>query len=119
MIQFIDALPENVIGIRLVGEITKEQYDTVYAKVEGQATKNDEINYLVVVDTTVGNIKAGVWWDDFKLAIKHFGQWHKLAIVSDDSTISKITETWGGIYPGESKAFSTVNIDEAVHWVSN
>lgn len=119
MIEFINGLPSNVVGISLTGEVTKVEYDRVYPEVEKLAEEKGEINYLVKVNTSLKNITAGVWWDDFKLALKHFSKWKKIAIVTDEKVIDNLADTLGFAYPGESKTFSLAAYDEAVDWVSN
>lgn len=61
MIQLIKDLPEHVVGIELTGEVSKEEYHAVYAEVEKLARREGTINYLVVVNTEVKNLAAGVW----------------------------------------------------------
>lgn len=118
MINFLKELPADVIGIELKGEITKEQYDQVYPKVERLAAKQNQINYLVKMETRLTDITAGVWWDDFKLALKHFNKWHRIAIVTDDKAVDNLADIFGFAYPGESKTFNLNQYSEAVKWVS-
>src|ERR1700756_976585 len=106
MIEFLNDMPQNVVGIGLKGEITKEQYDEVYPEVERMAGRQDKINYLIRIETPLKNITAGVWWDDLKLAIKHFSKWHRIAIVTDEEVIDKLADIFGFAYPGESKTFN-------------
>lgn len=119
MIQFIKDLPENVVGIELNGEVTKEQYDTVYPEVEKLARREGEINYLIVVKTEIKNLTLGVWWDDFKLALKHITKWHKVAIVSDEHFIRNATDILGFAYPGDSKSFQLNELETAKQWITS
>jgi len=118
MIRFLKDLPPGVLGIALTGDITKEQYDQVYPKIEELAKTHDEINYLLRVETPVKNITAGVWWDDFKLAMKHFKKWHRVAIVTDEKMVDNLADTFGFAYPGESKTFTLAQYPEAVNWIA-
>jgi hypothetical protein len=118
MIEFLNNLPGRVIGVILSGEVTKEQYDRVYPRIEELAKSEGEINYLVKVATPLKNITAGTWWDDFKLALKHFSKWRKVAIVTDEKMIDQLADALGFAYPGESKTFSLSQFDEAVKWVA-
>lgn len=119
MIKLIKGLPENVLGIETEGEISKEDYDRLVLPMMDQiAKRKDEINYLVVLKTSVTDFSAGVWWDDFKLALKHFSKWNKIAIVTDQDSIKKITDIFGFAFPGEPKGFKLNEYDEAIKWVS-
>lgn len=119
MIKLIQNLPANVLGIETEGEISKEDYDRVVVpKMNELANLKGEINYLVVLKTSVAEFSAGVWWDDFKLAIRHFSKWNKIAIVTDHDSIKKITDLFGFAFPGDPKGFKLSDYDEAVKWVS-
>jgi hypothetical protein len=119
MIKFIENLPADVVGVELTEEITKEEYDsTVVPKMTELAKQVGEINYLVVLKSSISQLEAGVWWDDFKMAFSHFKKWHKIAIISDQSTIRTLTDIFGFAYPGESKTFDLDQYNKAVSWVS-
>lgn len=73
----------------------------------------------MVVKTDIANLGVGVWWDDFKMAIKHFSKWNKIAIVSDHDLIKKLANIFGFAYPGEARGFKLNQYDEAYNWVSS
>lgn len=118
MIRILNNLPKNVLGVELSGEVTKDEYDNVFPKLEKLAKSEGEINYLVVVKTEIKNLTMGVWWDDFKLALKHITKWNKIAIVTGEELIRNTTEVFGFVYPGDSKSFKLNELDEATDWVS-
>lgn len=119
MIKLIKGLPANVLGIETEGEISKEDYDRVVLPLmDDISVRKDEINYLVVLKTSVAEFSAGVWLDDFKLALKHYKKWNRIAIVTDQESIKKITDIFGFAFPGDPKGFKLIEYDEAVKWVS-
>jgi hypothetical protein len=118
MIRILNNLPQQVVGIELSGEVTKDEYDRVYPEVEKLVKRQDEINYLVVVNTEIKNLTLGVWWDDFKLAMKHVTKWNKVAIVSDENFVRNATDMLGFEYPGDSRSFSLAQMNSAIAWVS-
>jgi hypothetical protein len=119
MIKLIKDIPENVVGIEVTENVSKEEYDTtVVPKMDELANKEQEINYLIVVKTDISNFETGVWWDDFKMALKHFKKWHKIAIVSNREGIKKLTDIFGFAYPGNSKTFDLDEYQQALNWVA-
>lgn len=118
MINIITGLPDNVAGVELIGEVVKKEYDQVYPEVEKLSKREGGINYLVVVKTKFSNITLGVWWDDFKLAMKYFSKWNKIAIVTDEEDIRTMANTFDFAYPGEVKTFKISGYQEALAWVS-
>lgn len=119
MLQFLNNLPENTVGLEVEGEVTKDQYDSVVVpKMEELAKRQGEINYLIILKSGIDSFTAGVWWDDFKMAIKHFNKWKKVAIVSDQSTVRTVTNLFGFTFPGEHRLFQTSQLEEAKSWLA-
>jgi hypothetical protein len=119
MLQFINDLPENVVGIHAVGEVTKQELDTVLVpRIDDLVKKQGEINYLLVLDTDVQNFTAGAWWNDIKVGIKNFTKWNKIAIVSNQKGVEWFSDLFRFFIPGKSKGFALNELDEAVKWIS-
>ena len=110
MIEIINELPENVVGFRATGKVTKDDYEKfLMPAVDAQAKKFNKINFLLWVDTDVSNYTFGAWVDDALVGLQHLTHWHKVAIVSHYDAIKKIThvfavsisESWNPLYlPG-------------------
>jgi hypothetical protein len=119
MVQIIEDLPENVIGFRATGKVTKEDYESVLMPaVEAHSKKFNKINFLLWVDTDISNYTFGAWVDDALVGLKHFSHWHKVAIVSHYEVIKKITNVFGHLVPGISKGFGDFEIETAKKWVA-
>ncbi|HVW98021.1 MAG TPA: STAS/SEC14 domain-containing protein [Mucilaginibacter sp.] len=118
MIQLLHQLPDNVVGVELTGEVTKNEYDNIFPEVEDLLKREDEINYLVVIKTPLSELTLGVWWDDFKLALKHYTKWNRVAIVTDEKGISTAANIVDLGYPGETKTFQLSEFEKAVAWAA-
>jgi hypothetical protein len=119
MLHIIENLPRHVVGIEVTGPVTKEEYDAVIVpRLDSLAHQQGEINYLVVLKTNINDFTTGVWWDDFKLALKNFTKWNKVAIVSDQQGIARFTDLFSFAFPGEPKGFKLDEYDKAVNWIS-
>lgn len=77
-----------------------------------------EIYYLLVLETPVENFTAGAWWQDMVAGIKHFTQWKKMAIVTDQKAVEKFTDLFSYVSPGEAKGFKLSELQQAIDWVS-
>jgi hypothetical protein len=120
MLQFIKGLPDHVVGIRATGEVNKDDYDNVLIpRMEELARRQGEISYLLVLETSVQNFSVAAWWQDFRLALKHFTQWKKVAIVTDQKSVEWLTDTASHFIPGESKGFRLSELNDAIDWVSH
>lgn len=120
MIEIINDLPENVIGFRATGKVTKEDYEKVLMPaVDAHSKKFNKLNFLLWLDTDVSNYTFGAWVDDALVGIKHLTHWHKVAIISHYDIIKKFTNVFGHLVPGEYKGFKTTDLVEAKKWVAS
>jgi hypothetical protein len=120
MLQFIRDLEPHVVGIHAVGEVTKEDIETVLIpRIDDLVKRQGEINYLLVLETDVKNFTVGAWWDDLKLGLKNFTKWNKIAIVSDQKGVEWFSDAFRFFIPGKSKGFSLDQLDEAVKWITD
>ena len=115
----MDDVPQQVLGVRAVGTVTKEDYEqTLVPALEQAVRKYGEINLLMVFETGVGNFTYGAWMEDAKLSLKHFSKWNKVAIVSDQTMIEKASHLLSFVSPAESKGFSVAELEIAKAWVA-
>ncbi|MDI1316041.1 STAS/SEC14 domain-containing protein [Flavobacterium sp.] len=118
MIQIINS-PENVAAFRAVGEVTKEDYETIVVPtIEALVKKTDQLNFLLELDTELASFTAGAWWEDLMIGIKNFGKWNRSAIVTNSDNIITFTNGFSFIAPGEYKGFKKQELDIALLWVS-
>jgi hypothetical protein len=119
MLQFINDLEPHVVGIHAIGEVTKEDMETVLLpRIDDLVKRQGEINYLLVLETDVKNFTIGAWWDDLKLGLKNFTKWNKIAVVSDQKGVEWFTDAFRFFIPGKSKGFSLDELDEAIKWIT-
>jgi hypothetical protein len=55
---------------------------------------------------------------DAKMSLKHFGKWNKIAIVTDQKIIEKISYIFNFISPAEAKGFPVSEVEIAKAWVA-
>ncbi|MFD1255204.1 STAS/SEC14 domain-containing protein [Mucilaginibacter terrae] len=120
MLQFINDLPENIVGIHAVGEVTKEDIDTVLIpRLDDLVKRQGEINYLLVLETDAQNFTAGAWFNDVKVGLKHFTKWKKVAVATDQKSVEWFTNhIFKYLIPGKAQGFSLDKLEDAVKWIS-
>ncbi len=120
MITHLTDYPSNVVAFRATGEVTKADYDNVVIPaIDALVTKQDFINFLLIVDTAMKNFTIGALLKDLGVGLKHFTKWHKMAIVSEEAGVIKFTDYFSYIAPGEAKGFYHSQLEEAKQWVSS
>jgi hypothetical protein len=119
MLQFIKDLPSHVAGVHATGEVRDEDFERVLVPLlDERINSYGRINFLLILDTNVSNFTAGALWKDLKLVLKHYRQWKKIAIVTDQKEVELFIDVFRFIIPGKSRFFPFNKLDEAVRWVS-
>lgn len=119
MIELIDDIPPYVAGFTASGEVSKKDYEEVLIpRVEEVFRQHGHIHFLYVLKTDVGNFTVNAWLKDLMIGVKHFPNWKRMAIVSDQSMVNKISSAISILLPGKTKGFSLENLEEAKNWVA-
>jgi hypothetical protein len=119
MLQYINDLPDDVLGLHAIGEITKEDMETVLLpRLDELSKRQGEIKYLLVLETDVSNFTLAAWWKDVVAGIKHFTEWKRIAVVSDQKGVEWFTDAFTHFIPGKAKGFALSELDEATKWIS-
>jgi hypothetical protein len=119
MLQFINDLPDHVVGILATGKVDKDDYERVLIPHMEELVKHQgKINYLLVLETDVQNFSTAAWWEDFKLGLKNFTKWKKIAVVTDQASVEWFSDAFRHFIPGESRGYKLVELPDAIAWVS-
>lgn len=119
MIEVIKGLPPYVAAFQADDIITGRDYDeTINPTVEKIYREYGKINYLLVINTSLGNYTGQAWIKDALLGFVYLTDWRKIAIVSSLNGIKKFTNFFGKVIPGETRGFMMDELAEAKEWVS-
>lgn len=118
MITQITDLPQNMVGFRSEGEVTKEDFEMVQAKVASLVEKTGKLNYLLFLDNSPKDFTFGAWLQDALLGIKNITKWNRAAIVTDIDGVITFTDAFSKVMPGEFRGYKKSEYDKAVAWVS-
>ncbi|MEO8236485.1 MAG: STAS/SEC14 domain-containing protein [Flavobacterium sp.] len=117
MIHLIDTA-DNVVAFRALAEVTKDDFQAVVVpSIDKLVKRIDEINFLLVLDTDIGNFTSGAWLQDILVGLKHLGKWNRAAIISDSDEIISFTNGFSYVVPGEFRGFKKLDFNKALNWV--
>ena len=119
MLQLINDLPANVVGIDAKGTVTKEELENILIPaIDDLIARTGKIHYLLVLHTDLKNWDWSAWVSDAKIGLKYFTRWAKIAVVTDNNAVSTFTAAFSGLVPGDAKAFRMSELEEAKKWVA-
>jgi hypothetical protein len=119
VIELIEGLPDEVVGLEAVGKVTADDYASVAGPaVERALAKHGRVRLLHVLgDRYTGSTLGGVW-DDAKLGLSNVFSWERIAVVTDLRHVRALVKGAGWSIPGEIRLFSNADVAQAEIWVS-
>jgi len=119
LIELIEGLPDGVVGLEAIGEVTAADYSSVaFPAVKDALSRHKKIDLLHVLGERFTGYEAGGGWADAKLGMLHAFAFRRIAVVTDLDHVRKQVKRVGWAIPGEMKLFSNAQRTEARAWVS-
>src|ERR1700712_1533502 len=119
MLTKMEGLPPQVAAFNATGEVTKNNYDAVLVpELERVKNAHGHIHFLMVMQTPAKEFSLGAWIQDAWQGLRHFGSWKKVAIVTDETTIEKLSTMFSAVIPGTAKGFPLSQLEAAKTWVA-
>jgi hypothetical protein len=118
MLERIEDLPTEVIGLRVKGKLTKADYDDVMRPtLDRSNTEGKRIKLLVQFGPEFDGFTAAAAWEDTRLTLQYLRSLERCAVVSDVDWIGKALKYFAGLSPTPVKAFSNAQLQGAVDWL--
>ena len=123
MLELIEGLPDNALGFTAKGNVTSEDYETVFIPaVEEKLKKHENVRLLYHLGNEFEKFEAGAMWDDAKVGLGHITNWEKIAIVTDVNWIEQAGKIFGFAIEtmsvsGDVKVFHNSELEEAIKWI--
>ncbi len=119
MIEIIEGLPDNVVGLGAKGEVTRKDYlEVVIPAIDKALKRNAKLRLYYDLGSQFTGIDLGAEWEDLKLGIEHLSRWQRAAVVTDVAWIRHLIGAFRFLMPGEMRVFTTVQASEARKWIA-
>ncbi len=119
MLEVIEGLADDVIGVSAHGTIEADDYDsTLTPLIDAGVERHGKVALLVVLGPEFDGISAGAAWDDAKLGFSHATSFRRIAIVTDNQALRTAVSVLMYLVPGKSKGFSYDDLGEAKAWIA-
>ncbi len=120
MIRILEGLPENVLGVEAIGEVTDDDYESVLAPaVRALAEATGKIRFVYVLGEQFEGWTMGAMWADAKLGGSERSAWEKVAVVSDKDWLAHLVKAFGWMIPGEVRVFGLDALADAKAWAAS
>jgi len=118
MLNLIDDLPENVLGVVADDQVTGDKYENVLMPaIEGKFLHISKLNILFHLKPGFTGFTLPAVIDDAKIGLKYIRQWGKVAVVSDHPLINGYTQLVSHLMPVDIKVFNNAELAKAKAWI--
>lgn len=119
MIEIVQGLPGNVVGIVAKGRVTRNDYlEVVIPEIEKSLKRNTKLRLYYELGSEFAGIDLGADWEDFKIGIEHLSRWERVAVVTDVAWIRHAVSAFRILIPGELRVFTAAQASEARTWIA-
>lgn len=118
MIETIPFDADNIVGFRIAGKLSGETFDAIETSLDDKLRRHDKVRVYVEMPRFEGMTAEAVF-DDLRLAMRHWRDIEREAVVTDATWVRKLTPLGDAMAPGiEVKAFSTDEREQAKAWIA-
>ncbi len=118
MIEIIEGLAGNVVGIVAKGRVTRKDYrEVVIPAIEESLKRNAKLRLYYELGSQFTGIDFGAEWEDLKLGVEHLSRWERAAVVTDVNWIRHAMGVFRFLIQGELRVFTTAQASEARKWI--
>jgi hypothetical protein len=123
MVEAIDGLPPGVLGFRLTGKLTRDEYhEALMAPIYQALERGEQLRLLIELPDDFDGFDLGALWEDLKAAgsvgLKHRDAWERMALVTDKDWVRHGVSAFGWLSPGELRVFETGEEAQATAWLA-
>ncbi len=121
MIERIEDMPSETIGLRASGKLTREDYQQVLEPALKEGVESGELRLLFEMPDFDG-LEPGAMIDDLETGLRAWvrdhSAWKRFAFVTDVEWLAKTMRAFAWLAPGEVRVFGLAELEEAKHWIA-
>jgi hypothetical protein len=123
MVEPIGGLPEGVLGFRISGKLTGDEYHDVLIKpIYAALDRGEHLRVLIELPDDFSGLDLRALWEDLQaagsLGVKHRSAWRRFALVTGKDWVRRGVSIFGWLSPGELRVFDPGELEQAKGWVA-
>ena len=120
MLEALKGFPENTVAFAARGQLTQSDYRTVLVpSVETALKTHKKLHVYFETGSDFAGIDPSAVWEDFKIGLRHWLRWERIAVVTDIGWIRNAVWPLGFLMPAKLKVFPTSEASQARNWLSS
>ncbi len=120
MIELMPGLPDNVVGLSAIGEVTAQDYEqTLIPTVEARIRRHRKVRVLYHLGPAFTGYTMAAMWDDARLGMGHLFDFEKVAVVTDVDWCRHAVRLFALLIPCPVKLFANAELGAAEDWVKS
>jgi len=118
MIKVLNDMGDDIIGFELSGVVTGDDYEQILIPaIKEKLTTNEKLKVLYHVGNDFDSYEFKAMLDDAMAGMEFFGNWEKIAVVSDVEWIINAVKIFAFMVPSKVRTFTNKQIEEAKAWL--
>ena len=114
MLEIIEGLPQNVVGIVATGKVTMQDcHDDLMPAIKKSRKRHDKVRLYYELNSRF----PGAAWDDLDLGLDHASCCERVAIVTDIGWVRLTVKAVRFLIPSEIRVFATIEAEEGRAWI--
>ena len=114
MIEIIEGLPDNVVGIIVKGRLTKKDCAEILVP---KLKKSLDWHYKLRLYYEIRSRFPGAAWETIDLGLDHM-PWERVAIVTDVAWVRHTVQALRLLIPGDVQVFETSRMAQGLAWIT-
>ena len=118
MLKVLPGFPDDVLAVEGIGEVTAEDYRNVLIPAAlAKMKQHKHLKLFCHLGSQFKGLSAGAAWQDTKLGIAHWGDWGRLAVVTDTGWITDAVRLFAPLFHHPVRAFPNAEVESAKSWI--
>lgn len=121
MIETLSDLPNGVVGVRLSGKLSGQDFREFRPNWE-KIVESGEIRFVEVIDDDYEGFGPGGLIEDCKMGFgalfRHHPAFKRIAVVTDKEWVVHLLHALAWMVPGEYRIFGMSELDRAAEWAA-
>jgi SpoIIAA-like len=115
MIQIVEGLPDNVVGIVAKGRVTNEDCNKILKPLmETSLKRHDKVRLYYEISCRFPGA-----WEDLRIGLEHIPQWERVAVVTDVGWVRHTVNALRFLIASDVRVFTSFQAPEGRAWITS